>query len=294
MSDITNIAVAIPAATVDVNSFFELLECCSNASRLDAGTVLLNSNPEFTPTITIDRKNSSDPFVSLATNTNKEFEKYNVGGLHIGFNLGTPRSQKNRSTVPTIESKSDHVGEYLEVRWSSNTYNQLTFKQLLTRVSNHLVFIDHVGVNINSKLLPRENYDKLENMIAARSYLSNYPTGEEWPFIIPTTASERSSSVSTGQNREPKFELVYDFEYPYPELQIDIQTDLDAKDVVALFPPPYGYCSQLVEEDYCVRCFIYTGWQRTSLRVDLRFKNDHFNLTDWLLKANRRVNSRNS
>jgi hypothetical protein len=192
--------------------------------------------------------------------------------------------------IPSILVKSDHGGEYLEVKWPFATYDQLNFKQLYERIADQVISLDHVGVNINSRLLSKIEYEKLKKIVSESSCLCDHPSQKEWPFIIPASPEERQQGINTGVKRDPKFELVYGFAYPYPEIQLDIQTKLSPKETLALFPPPYGYSnSDPVTGDYCSSVFIYTGWQNVSLRIDLRFYVPNFSHTDWLITEGSRV-----
>ena len=191
--------------------------------------------------------------------------------------------------------KSDALGDYLQVAWPFATYNQLNFQQLYDRVSNKIAFLDHVGVNMNPRLLSKAKYAKMKKMIASASCLYDYPFGKEWPFIIPASKKEQEEGIKTRIKRDPKFEFVYDFEYLYPEIQLDIQTILSPKETLAIFPPPYGFNDpNPITGDYCSSIFIYTGWKNVSLRIDLRFNIPNANSTDWLINYGKKTIVSNS
>ena len=102
--------------------------------------------------------------------------------------------------------------------------------------------------------------------------------------------TEQQQGINISTKRDPKFEFIYNFAYSYPEIQLDIQTNLSPKETLVLFPPPYGYYdSNTKTGDYCSTVFIYTGWKNVSLRIDLRFYVQNFSTVDWLLSKGSRV-----
>jgi hypothetical protein len=290
MSSINDIQISVPANTVELEYFKKILEMCKNVSIVDENSIKISSSKKLKPTISFVTETINNPSVSFITNTHLEKESFWVDKLPVGFNLKKTSLNSKISEKPIVANTSDSIGDYLKVKWSNATYSQLNFKQLYNRITNKLLYVDHVGININPRLLSKEKYEKMKKMVADRTYLSDYPYGREWPFIIPTSLAERKHKVETGINRDPKFEFVYDFAYPYPEIQLDIQTSLPPKDILGLFPQPYGYYDETpITGDYCSSVFIYTGWANVSLRIDLRFYITAKNLTDSLLNEGQRV-----
>lgn len=290
MNSIDDIRISIPENTIELDFFQKILGVCKNSTVTDKDSIQISSNKKLKPIVTFATETVSDPSISFNTNTYLENECFWVGKLPVGFNLGKTSLNSETSKKPLVTNMHDNIGNYLEVKWPNATYSQLSFKQLYYRIKNKLLYVDHIGININPHLLSKEKYKKMKRMIADRTYLSDFPYGREWPFIIPTSSEERKQKIKNGIKRDPKFELVYDFVYPYPEIQLDIQTTLAPKEVLSLFPQPYGYYdSTPITGDYCSSVFIYTGWSNVSLRVDLRFNVTAKNLTDTLISEGRRV-----
>ena len=280
MSLINNIEIAIPDQTVELESLLKILAAAQS-----------NPNKQLKPQIYFVTKKINSPTLSFS-GEDLQKECFYVEKLPIGFNAAPFADNYPDSKKPLIQIKTDREDEYLRVKYPFATYSQLNFKQLFDRVGDKIVSLDHAGVNINPRLMPKTRYEKMKKIVSHSSFLYDYPFGKEWPFIVPATAKEQGQkTIKTGINRNPKFEFVYDFEYPYPEIQLDIQTDLSPKETLARFPKPLGYYdSTPVTGDYCVNIFIYTGWAGVSLRIDLRWRSN-LNLTDQLISQGSRVNS---
>ena len=286
---IDNIEIIIPEKTIELDYLLKILAMCNNAKVLGDSSVQATSDQKLKPTITFVAKTAAGPSFSF-TGSGLEKECFYVGKLPIGFNPNELGTSSTNSKRPLITIKSDNVGEYLQVKWPFATYNQLSFKQLYARVADKVVSLDHVGILINPRLLPKTRYEKLKRLVAGSSYLYDSPSGKEWPFIIPSSLVEQQQGIKVGIKRDPKFEFAYDFAPFYPEIQLDIQTSLSPKETLALFPPPYGfYDPDPKTGDYCSSVFIYTGWGNVSLRIDLRFYVPDFSHTDWLLSKGSRV-----
>lgn len=281
MSLIDNIEVAIPEQTVEFESLLKILAIARS-----------NPNKQLKPQISLVTKKINNPALNF-TGKDLKKERFYVEKMPIGFNETRKTSSYQKQKPPLIQVKTDQWGEYLQVKYpfaTYTTYSQFNFKQLFDRVGNKIVALDHVGVNINPRLMPKSKYEKMKKIVSRASWLCDYPFEKEWPFIIPATAKEQEQkTIKTGVNRNPKFEFAYDFKYPYPEIQLDIQTNLSPKETLARFPKSLGYYdSTPVIGDYCVNVFIYTGWAGVSLRIDLRWRSN-INLTDQLITQGLRV-----
>lgn len=288
-SIINNIEIVIPEKTIEFEYLLKILAMCNNTKIFDKSLTQATSDHNLKPTITFVAKPTKDPFISF-TGSGLEKECFYVGKLPISFNLNNSTTDPDNIKKPIIFIKSDSIGEYLQVNWPFTIYNQLNFKQLYSRVADKIVSLDHAGLHINSRLLLKARYKKMKKIVAGSSYLCEYPTGEEWPFIIPASSTEQQRGIKIGVKRDPKFEFIYNFKYFYPEIQLDIQTSLSQKETLTLFPSPYGYYDPNSKTgDYCSSVFIYTGWANVSLRIDLRFYIPDFNSTDWLLSNGSRV-----
>ena len=289
VSIINNIEVVIPEKTIEFEYLLKILAMCNNAKIFNNSLIQATSDSKLKPTITLVTKTVKDPSFSF-TGFGLEKECFYIGKLPMGFNLNRSTANSSNPKKPLIVIKSDNIGEYLQVKWPFATYNQLNFKQLYNRLADKVVSLDHVGVHINSRLLPKARYKKMKKIVAGSSYLCEYSTKEECSFIIPASSTEQQRGMKTGVKRDPKFEFIYNFKFFYPEIQLDIQTSLSPKETLALFPPPYGYYDPNPKTgDYCSSVFIYTGWANVSLRIDLRFYIPDFNSTDWLLSNGSRI-----
>lgn len=290
MDNINDIKISIPENTVELKYFLKILTMCKNITVIDKHSIQASSDRKLKPTTTFVTETVSDPSVSFITNTHLEKESFWIDKLQIGFNLKRTYMNPRAPEKIQLTKISDNIGDYLQVSRPEATYSQLNFNQLYDRITNKVVSIDHVGVNMNPYLLSKEKYEKMKTMVAERTFLSDYPYGKEWPFVIPTSLVERRQKIKIGVKRDPKFEFFYNFNSTYPEIQLDIQTNLSPKEVLGLFPQPYGYYDPTpLTGDYCFNVFIYTGWQNVSLRIDLRFYIPNFSHTDFLIKNGSRV-----
>ncbi len=286
---IENIEVALPKKTQDLKYLLKILKMCNNIKIHSNSLIQTTLNKKFKPTITFTTKATKDPMLSF-TGPKLDKESFNVGKLPIIINSDYQETNSKATEKPSIITKSDKIGKYLQVKWPFATYNQLNFKQLFNRITTKVTSLDHVGVNINSRFLSKSRYKKMKKIIANSSCFYDFPHKKEWPFILPASLLEQQKGIKLGIKRDPKFEFVYNFAYPYPEIQLDIQTNLSPKKVLALFPPPYGYYDPTPKTaNCCSSVFIYTGWANVSLRIDLRFYTPNYNWTDWLINTGKRV-----
>jgi hypothetical protein len=111
------------------------------------------------------------------------------------------------------------------------------FVQLL---KGHILRLDHAGVELPSEAVSREMFDDLVTTLGRVSNLYRYPTGEEWPFIVPASAAEfRSEIQHFARPRAPKLELTYGY-VQVPLIHFHIDTDLPREHIEAYFPSQYG------------------------------------------------------
>lgn len=189
--------------------------------------------------------------------------------------------------------KHDELGEYAEVDAAGQILFRLPIAELYNRLKGHITRIDHTGINVPSALVPRETWEQFIGKIANNSNLYHYPTGEDWPFILPATEAEHASDIEEfPAGREPKFELVYDTFSPVSTIQIDIETDLLRTEIEQLFPDPYGVSFPDLA-DYFRTVYIDHEWPGLAIRFDLRFKNDNprgdWETGKWLIEDGGRI-----
>lgn len=194
--------------------------------------------------------------------------------------------------LPRIMKRDEH-GEYAEVDAGEQTLYRLPIAELYNRLKGHVVRIDHTGINLPSALAAKGEWEQFVHKIASNSNLYRYPTGEDWPFILPATEAEYTNDIDVfPAGREPKFELVYDTYSPVPTIQIDIETDLLRAEIEQLFPEPYGVSFPDLA-DYFRTVYIDHEWSGLAIRFDLRFKNDNpggnWETGKWLVKDGGRI-----
>lgn len=189
--------------------------------------------------------------------------------------------------------KHDQRGEYVEANVDGQILFRLPITELYDRLRGHVVRIDHTGMNLPSTLVKRGEWEQFINKLASSSTLYRYPTGQDWPFILPATEAEHASDIKEFPvGREPKFELVYDTFSPVPTIQIDIETDLLRTEIEQLFPEPYGISFPDLA-DYFRTVYIDHGWSGLAIRFDIRFKNDNpsgnWETGKWLVEDGGRI-----
>jgi hypothetical protein len=196
--------------------------------------------------------------------------------LKLGNFAINPDQDVSIDTVKPLPKtiKHDGLGEYFEVDAGGQVIFRLPITELCSRLQGHITRIDHTGINLPSALTPKDTWEQFISKLAASCNLYRYPTGEDWPFILPATKYEFAHDIqSFPVGREPKFELVYDTFSPVPTIQIDIETDLLRTEIEQLFPEPYGVSFPDLA-DYFRTVYIDHDWPGLAIRFDLRFKND--------------------
>lgn len=255
-----------------------LLSELPNATRgLDGSLVLTASAPKNALPVTIFKQERGIAFPYIQIGDSDELH-LQAGSLTIN-----PKDMA-ANTVPAEPlpkaKKHDTLGSYYEVQTPGMTLYRLPIHELCKRLTGHVVRIDHTGLNLPSAGLPKESWQTYIDTLARHCNMYRYPSGEDWPFILPATKDEFNTDITAFPvGREPKCELVYDTYSPVPTIQIDIETDLLRKEVERLFPEPYGVSFPGLA-DYFRTVYIEHGWRGLSIRFDIRFKtNDSGN--DW-------------
>lgn len=166
-------------------------------------------------------------------------------------------------------------------------------EELYNRLHGHVVHLDHTGVIIPMRSVPRTAWDTLISTLATATNCYRYPTGEEWPFILPSTDTEFATDIAHfTARRAPKFELVYDGSLRDPLIQFDLQTDLTREEVEQRFPEPYGKTLPGLAH-FFRSVYLSHPWPALSLRIDLRYCSDgppsEWDTGEWLVTAGRRI-----
>ena len=170
----------------------------------------------------------------------------------------------------------------------------VTPAELYARLQGHIVRLDHTGCNIPARCLPRAAWNDLLAGLATVAALYRYPSGEDWPFVLPTTHDEYSADITDfGAAREPKWELVLDSGTTDPVLQIDLETDLSRPELAALFPAPLGHAFPAVAA-YFRSVYVAHPWPHLLIRCDLRYRSaapSEWDTGAWLVTAGGRIPS---
>lgn len=240
------------------------------------------------PQIKIRPASVSSPQISFVTDNPSDTGLWHADEFIFGFNLPDREQTKENSIVFKEETLSDQSGEYTMLSNRHNTYYVLTVKQLLDRFNRKLVELNHCGMNLGPRLLANQDYIIFRNRLAKMCNMYKYPTGEEWPFIIPSSNEEFADDIKDDTiNRNPKFELVFSEYVQRPTIQFDIETNLTKNDVLRLLPEPYGISLEGLE-DFIRTVFIHIDWGNTILRFDLRFKSKGKDVGYWIIKEGSR------
>lgn len=286
------IQIRLPRSTLDIGSLFQLLSSATNQISGGDNYRLFGASQELRPLTRLMAVESLAPQITLQLPDNLH-RSWTLGNLIIGFNLPDVADIKptTAASQPVVEKKKDEAGEYCVIRRNSGTYYQLTFGQLLSRFNHHIREADHFGICLGSKLMTRTDYEDFRGSIGRVINLHRYPTGEEWPFVVPSTNTEFFNGITqTGRPRNPKFEIVYHPYHVLPEIQLDLNTNLSREEIENLLPKPYGVSFPELADIFRT-VYIYTGWNGVIFRVDLGFKSNNrgSGLTDWLIKEGSRI-----
>lgn len=272
---IQNITYKLPSNTESERAFFQslsdlLLELPNAQLQEDKGIEIKASQPAKALPVTIFTQ-SNVPFPQINFDAAPELA-LNLGNLQI--NPGSADYKVEGNGFSQILTKQDPLGDYYELHITDLTIYRLDINELVARLKGHIVRIDHTGLNLPSALVSRNAWEQFIGRVAKQTNLYKYPTGEDWPFILPATQEEHKADITKFPvGREPKFELVYDTYSPVPTIQIDIETDLTRPQVEALFPEPYGISFPDLA-DYFRTVYVHHDWLGLAIRFDVRFKND--------------------
>jgi len=167
----------------------------------------------------------------------------------------------------------------------------LDLADLVGRLAGHVNEVDHTGVNLPTSIMSADQWNDLVSAIAGASTMYRYPTGEDWPFVIPSTSDELADDIRTFvEGRVPKFELVYDSWRTQPEWQFALSTDLTRAELEAMFPE--GFTFPALEDIFRV-VKVNHPWPGLSVRFDLSYRVDagpnEWATGEWLVKQGGRI-----
>ncbi|MGW6904232.1 hypothetical protein [Streptomyces sp. NPDC054940] len=151
---------------------------------------------------------------------------------------------------------------------------------LTRRLAGHVKRVDHTGVNLPASTTSPEQWHDLVSALSSASTMYRYPTGEEWPFVLPSTSGELLGDIRDFVvGREPRFELVYDQGLTRTEWQFALWTDLTRTELELLFPEPEGITFPDLEEIFRVVPVLHP-WPGLGIRFDLCYRIDE-SPSDW-------------
>lgn len=271
---IQSITYKFPNTTGSDQAFFQslshlLLELPNAQLKEDTSIATTALRPSNALPVTVFTQ-SDIPFPQIHFDEVSELS-LNLGNLHINPKTSDYRIEGKGFTQ--IKSKQDSLGTYYELKTPTHTIYRLAIEELVSRLKGHIVRIDHTGLNLPSSLVTIEAWKQFIHHVAKDANLYKYPTGEDWPFILPASPAEHEAEITDFVvGREPKFELVYDTYSLVPTIQIDIETDLTRPQVEELFPEPYGVSFPELA-DYFRTVYVHHDWRGLDIRFDIRFKN---------------------
>ena len=205
--------------------------------------------------------------------------KINNDITNIQFNIG------NSKYLNLLNRKKENAksGDLKETQ-------RLSIIEVKTKLKGHVKRVDHTGINLPSSLYSKQDWDNLLKYFSTVSNLYSYPTGEPWPFLLPSTLTENLNEINNFTIlREPRFEIVYDNYTDIVTIQIDIETDLSKSEVESLFPKNQGIYFHSLEDSFKSIYLDYSN--HLDIRFDIRFNCSHnsFESGEWFVSDGRRI-----
>lgn len=217
--------------------------------------------------VTIIKQGQGDyPQVLLETARQTELH-LQIGNFYLG--LGSrPESQTGQSGTQQTTA-------------TEQSARRMSMEEVAQRLQGHINGIDHTGVNLPVDKVDRPTWEKLLTNLSASAAVYRYPTGQEWPFVIPTSDAEFLDEIKQFiPGRQPCFELVYDAYTQDALLQFALLTDLTMGEAEQHFPTPFGFGIPGLEKIFR-SIFVATPWQHPDVRIDIYYKNEDIS-NDWL------------
>ncbi|RKE23000.1 hypothetical protein [Streptomyces sp. TLI_171] len=164
---------------------------------------------------------------------------------------------------------------------------------LARRIAGHVRRVDHTGVNVPACATSPEQWRDLTTALASTSTMYRYPTGEDWPFVLPSASDEFLSGISDFVvGREPRFELVYDQWVTRTQWQFALWTDLTRAELEQMFPEPEGMTFPDLEEVFRV-VPVVSPWPGLGIRFDLCYRIENgpsdWETGEWLVAEGGRI-----
>ncbi|WP_328473530.1 hypothetical protein OHA21_12745 [Actinoplanes sp. NBC_00393] len=157
--------------------------------------------------------------------------------------------------------------------------DRMKLADLTRRIAGSVTRVDHTGVNLPARSLSTTDWADLVRTLAAAATMYRYPTGEQWPFLLPSTEAELATDIRDFVvGREPRFELVYDPWCPCTTWQFALWTTFTRTELENLFPAPVGIALPGLEEIFRT-VYVESPWPDLEIRLDLCFRVD--GPSDW-------------
>ena len=195
----------------------------------------------------------------------------------IQFNIG------NAQYLDLLNKHSSHIKK-------STSIKELTIKNVASKLSGHIIGIDHTGINLPKTLYTKDEYNSLLDYLSSISNVYSYPTGEPWPFVIPATIKENQEEITNfNLLRKPMFEFIHDSYTDTTTLQIQLETDFTKSEVEKLFPKNEGVYFTGLEEVYKA---IYLNYSpHFNIRLDITFNESYedYDTRRWFVCEGKRL-----
>lgn len=205
MNYLESISIQLPFDEHFSSVFFSILSDCGK--KIENAIYINQSNINFLPVLNINFNTDSNP--------------------KIIFNCDDLRVSKDINNLTGLEKSSPHK------------YEHISINEFATRLAKNgsIKFVDHLGVNfpwfngISPVLI-----DLRQRLISKSAYYQ-FPTSEDWDFILPATNNEfESGKIDLNIERRPKLELVSFKKSSTPIIQIDCITTISFEKLKELFP----------------------------------------------------------
>lgn len=190
------------------------------------------------------------------------------------------------------------TGQFIDVRVADTPDARtapagVAVADLTRRLAGHVRRVDHTGVNLPASATTREQWQDFVQSLAAVSTTYRYPTGEEWPFVLPSTPDELRDDIHDFVvGREPRFELVHDERATRTQWQFALWTDLTRAELELLFPEPEGLVFPGLEDVFRV-VPVRSPWPDLGVRFDLCYRLDDgpsdWETGEWLVTEGGRI-----
>jgi hypothetical protein len=179
-----------------------------------------------------------------------------------------------------------------EIQPDSNDLSLLPLATLVERFEG-AVRLDHSGFNIPRSMYTEEEWQALLRNLSMVSDVYQYPTGEDWYFLLPSTQDEAGGGIDHfTAGRAPKFELVYDEYARVPVVQLQIDTNLTRAEVEERLPEPFGIRFPDLGDIFRT-VYVEHPWPGLLIRFDIVFARegepDDWTTAEWLVKEGRRL-----